>query len=149
MIHKFLQSIFVVTALEIMANNVGETVNQAEFDEKVRIHFKNNCKSNNSLWNLKQEHLAIKVLSGIENGVKKTAQHRHFEKLYELVKIGTSVFIVLKRKSVDDPLIYMVPYENYYDKLLEAHLQTGHGGRDRMSYYAKKKWVIFLVEILG
>lgn len=36
----------------------------------------------------------------------------------------------------------MVPFEEYFSKLLEAHIQTGHGGRDTMLFYIKKKWRI-------
>lgn len=58
------------------------------------------------------------------------------------MKIGNNLHVVLKRKDVSEPLIYMVSFENYYDKFMEAHIQSGHGGRDRMHYYGKKKWAV-------
>lgn len=36
----------------------------------------------------------------------------------------------------------MIPYEEFYNKLMEAHLSTGHGARDRMYFYCKTKWKI-------
>lgn len=36
----------------------------------------------------------------------------------------------------------MVALEDYYEKLMEAHIQTDHGGRDKMLYYIKEKWRI-------
>lgn len=94
------------------------------------------------MWNLRQEQVVIEILTEIENGSSKSSRHYHFQKLHKLVKIGGNVFVVQKRKNENDPLVYLVPYENCYDKLLEAHIETGHGGRDRMFYYVKKKWVI-------
>ena len=41
-----------------------------------------------------------------------------------------------------DRFIYLIPIEDYYQKLSEAHIETGHGGRDRMLYYIKNKWKI-------
>ena len=127
-----------------MANNkIGvETVNRDEFNFKMYNYFNSHSKSKNSLWSLNQERFVIQILTEIESGVKKTSKHYHFANLYELLRISGEVFVVLKRKKIDDPLIYLVPFENIYDKLLEAHIQTGHGGRDRMHYYVKKKWVI-------
>ncbi|XP_051165171.1 KRAB-A domain-containing protein 2-like [Leptopilina boulardi] len=62
--------------------------------------------------------------------------------MYEIVQIGSECNLILKRSSGSDDLVYMVPFEEYYTKLMEAHTQTGHGGRDRMIYYMKKKWRI-------
>ena len=36
----------------------------------------------------------------------------------------------------------MVAAQDLYEKLLEAHMQTGHGGREKMLYYAKSKWKV-------
>lgn len=36
----------------------------------------------------------------------------------------------------------MLPFEKYYEKLLEAHVQTGHGGRDRIFHNVEKKFKI-------
>lgn len=125
-----------------MANNDNEIVNRVDFNLKIENYFTSHSNSNNRLWNLSQEKLVIEMLTEIENGVKKTQKHYRVSKSYELVKISGEIFVAQKRKNTNDPLIYLVPYENCYDKLLEAHIQTGHGGRDRMFFYAKTKWVL-------
>ena len=66
----------------------------------------------------------------------------YYEKLYELVRIGNEFHICLKRRIPNDSLIYMVLYEEYYEKLLESHLQTGHGGRPE-SIIIQKKWKMY------
>ena len=39
-------------------------------------------------------------------------------------------------------LVFMIAVEDLYDKLPEAHIQTGNGERDKMLYYAKNKWKV-------
>lgn len=118
-------------------------VNREVFDQKFREYVDAHSKGNKTVWNIYHEKNVIKCLSENDDAsVKKTAQHYHFGKLYELVKIGNKIHVVLKRKNTSDPFIYLICYENYFEKLLEAHVQTGHGGRDRMHFYTKNKWVI-------
>lgn len=125
-----------------MANDVVEIVNKAEFDARMQIYFNNNSQSKNCLWNKMREQFVIQKLTEITDGTKKTAQHRNLERHYELMSVSGNVFVIVKRKNLNDPLIQLVPYENYYEKLLEAHIQSGHGGRDRMLFYLKQKYVI-------
>lgn len=109
------------------------------FNQKLQEFTNTHSKNNKSIWSVEHEKIGVKYLSEIESGdVKKSQQHYHYGKLYELLGIGNGVHVVLKRKNPDDPKIYMLNFDNYYDKLAEAHVQTGHGGRDRMHFYAKK-----------
>lgn len=68
--------------------------------------------------------------------------HYHYAKTYELAKIGSETRVIIKRQNASKPVIYMVALEDYYEKLMEAHIQTDHGGRDKMLYYIKEKWRI-------
>lgn len=74
---------------------------------------------------------------------QKNSKHRHYESLYVLVKIGSSDYkVCLKQENLEDPLIQKLPVEEYYSKILDAHLKTGHGGRDKILHYAEKQWVL-------
>lgn len=57
----------------------------------------------------------------------KVKKYYHYSKLYEILQIGSDCTIILKRSSGNDNLVYMVPFEDYFLKLTEAHIQTGHG----------------------
>lgn len=123
-------------------NEIVEFVDRGEFLAKMNNYFVNHSNSNNRLWSLSQEKSVIKLLTEFENGVKRTSKHYRASKSYELIKISGEVFVAQKKENKLDPYIYYIPWENSYEKLLEAHTQTGHGGRDRMYYYAKTKWVL-------
>lgn len=56
--------------------------------------------------------------------------------------IGETSSVILKRSDVTEPISYMVAVEDYYEKLMEVHIETGHGGRDKMMYYIINKYRI-------
>lgn len=47
-----------------------------------------------------------------------------------------------KNNSAENTFIYVILYEDWYEKLTEAHIATQHGARDRMYFYCKQRWVI-------
>lgn len=51
---------------------------------------------------------------------------------FSIVKVGEIEKLVQQRQSQNDPIRYVVPIEQMYDKILEKHVSTGHGGRDRL-----------------
>lgn len=49
--------------------------------------------------------------------------------------------VILRRKSIIDDLIYTVSIKEYIPKPLDAHIETGHAGQDKMFFYIKKSGV--------
>ena len=118
-------------------------VNRAEFRDELKILYSERSDSNRSLWNKKQEFIVINFLQKVEEcSIQKSFSHYHYAKTYELAKIGNEVRVILKRRDVSDSLVFMVAAEDLYEHLLEAHIQTGHGERDKLLYYAKNKWKV-------
>ena len=66
----------------------------------------------------------------------------HLISKFDLLEVGNDIQLIERRKSPDDPIILITPVENYYDILLETHLNTRHGGRDKMSKAVKQKYKI-------
>lgn len=118
-------------------------VDKSAFDAKI-AEISKKPDSNSAWWNRDRVKSVVQHLKECEMGnFKKTSKHYKYFKLYEVVKIGNKEGIVLKRKSDKEPLIYKVALEDYYEKLEEAHKNTGHGGRDRVKYYCgTKNWII-------
>lgn len=116
-----------------------EIVDRSEFEREIAqlLLTKN---GHRTAYNRDQFNNLIESLLQIQNGAKKMPIHYYYEKRYKLVVIDGSTYHVCL-KSVPG-LIYLIPVEEYYEKLLEAHLGTAHGGRDRMHYYCRDRWVI-------
>lgn len=118
-------------------------VSRDEFDEKLRLFYKARPGSNRTVWNRERMESVIKLLKEVSDPkIKRTVSHYHYMNNYELLEIKNKNHVIFKRKNSSDKLIYMLAIEDYYDKLLEAHIQSGHGGRDKMLCYSKKKWKI-------
>ena len=49
-------------------------------------------------------------------------------------KSGNEVRVLLKRRGVSKPLVFMVAAEDLYDKLLEAHIRTGHEAKRTVTF---------------
>lgn len=118
-------------------------VDRAEFEKELKLMYSKRRNSNKP-WS--QEKLVEVISFLIECQIpdfKKTSQHRHYESLYDLVKIVSSNYMVyLKRENPQDLLVQKISMEEFYPKLMDAHLKTGHGGRDKLLHYAEKLWVI-------
>lgn len=115
-------------------------VNREEFYNKLSASYSEKPGSNRSVWNKATLENVKQILENPEN--KKVRKHFHYFKTYDILRIGDSSSVILKRKDETQPIKYMVCVEDYYDKLLEAHIQTGHGGRDKMLYYIRDKYRI-------
>ena len=114
-------------------------VEESEFIQRLNELEK---KSNRSMWSRKDLQNAVRYFHEIEAGEKKEPHHYYYEKNYELMKIGREVHVCVKRNPKTDKLIYVVGLEDCYEKVLESHIKSGHGGRDRAYYYACEKWRI-------
>ena len=60
---------------------------------------------------------------------------------------GNEVRVILKGRNVSEPLVFLVAVENLYDKLLEAHIQTGHEAK-KMFFFLKTNFQFLLLEFL-
>lgn len=61
---------------------------------------------------------------------------------YELARVAGSQVLVKKRKNPEDPLVIVLPFEDYFGVLWEYHLATDHGGKDRLiSCLENKYWI--------
>ncbi|GBP20844.1 KRAB-A domain-containing protein 2 [Eumeta japonica] len=81
----------------------------------------------------------------INSGVRRNAAEYYWSSRYDVMNIGGSDYLILKRKNHDSPTVRVVPLEEYYDILTDIHKSCGHGGRDKIQYKLKDKFVIHLM----
>ena len=73
---------------------------------------------------------------------KKTSRQYGLTKKYDTMEVGEKRVLIKKRKSNEDPVVVIIPVEEYFDTLLQYHRATGHGGRDKMLFALKNKFYI-------
>ncbi|KAJ8687245.1 hypothetical protein QAD02_023039 [Eretmocerus hayati] len=117
------------------ASPVNEDVFLAKFKEASERQ-----NQTRSMWTREQIDDIKKISSCTES--KKSAKFYFYPKKYELLTIGSECHIILKRADENADLVYVVPVEDHFPKLLEAHTLTGHGGRDRMMHHVRNKLCI-------
>ncbi|KAF2888702.1 hypothetical protein ILUMI_17471, partial [Ignelater luminosus] len=72
------------------------------------------------------------ILDSNNPETNKTSRQYGLTRKYDTMEIGEKRMLIEKRKSNDDPVVVIIPVEEYFDKLLQYHRATGHGGRDKM-----------------
>lgn len=115
-------------------------IDRTKFESKLLEKKKSDRKR--CVWNKRELEEVQRILSNKNSIEKKNSATYHYLNTYELVTIGIESHVILKRINPSDDLIFIVAIEDYFPKLWEAHSATGHGGRDKMLYYVKKKWRI-------
>ncbi|XP_043469452.1 uncharacterized protein LOC122503091 [Leptopilina heterotoma] len=78
-----------------------------------------------------------KYFKKCKNRCEKNLSDYHYLKNYDILQIGEESSVIVKQKNPTDNIVYMVPFEDYFPKLLEAHTSTGHEERDKMLYFIK------------
>lgn len=75
-----------------------EIVNREDFDRKVKEIFENK-NGTRVHWNKEQFDKVVKILIEFKH-IKKTNEHYHYSKIYELVTIGDKNHVCLKKKRI-------------------------------------------------
>ncbi|KAJ8720572.1 hypothetical protein PYW08_006037 [Mythimna loreyi] len=75
-------------------------------------------------------------------GRRPTDKEYYHAKKYDVMTFSDEKVLILKRKSQQDPVIQVVPSSKYYQTILDAHVATGHGRRDKIIYDLKDKYMV-------
>ncbi|XP_014365204.2 uncharacterized protein LOC106716236 isoform X1 [Papilio machaon] len=125
---------------ESAKNSELPVVDKEEFNTKVQNYYKSHSVHSKKLeWTRERIENVIKLLEEYSKnkcrGVRATNTQYHHAHKYDVVKTGNHKVLILKRKDSSHPILEMIPTEDYYEKILDAHLATGHGRRDKIVQY--------------
>lgn len=72
-----------------------------------------------------------------KKAITKTRREYYLLKKYDIVTVENNIYIV-KKSDQKDNLVYLTPEEDIFDKLVEIHVNCGHGSRDKMMSIIKQ-----------
>ena len=88
----------------------------------------------------------------IEEANKKTKGRNQKEyyliNKYEVYTVGETKKIILKRESIDEPVRFLVPYEQLFETIFRIHNQVGHKCRDIMLQACNKSHLNITVDMI-
>lgn len=97
-------------------------------------------------WNFQRLNEIIDILKSYRakksqnNGQALLAKEKYYGGKYDLLDISGISKVILKPKWIDDDnIIFITPIEEFFDKIEEQHIATGHGGRDKILHNLKKE----------
>lgn len=128
-----------------MHNDV-ENISRRCFEQELRLLYNERNKNKKPEWTRQRINEVITYIEGYEAAprlnMKRNRNHYFYAKHYDVMQVLGQKHLVQKRKSTDDPIIRILPSEEYYDALSEIHEKTGHGGRDKMIHTLKSQFFI-------
>lgn len=77
-----------------------------------------------------------------DKGIRRNNNQLYFSRVYETIEIGGIRKVIKKRTDEKDDITFIIAYEEFYNKLVDIHISTGHGGRDKMLMALKPKYAI-------
>ncbi|XP_049874566.1 KRAB-A domain-containing protein 2-like [Pectinophora gossypiella] len=136
------------------SSEIPAIVNQDEFTIELQNYYSGHNENSKKLqWTNQRIQSVIKLLDEYNTiksqGKRPTTKHYHHARKYDVMNIGNQKVLIMKRKDISDPVVQIIPTDEYYQKILDAHIATGHGRRDKIVHTLKDKYVvpIFAVSI--
>lgn len=119
---------------------------EERFNESIRTVLNERNNRGKPLWTrerLEEATIAVEQFKlAPELKLKRTPKQYYYGKKYDVIEAGNKKCLILKRKSNSDPVVKVVPADEFYHILRETHQSTGHGGRIKMICHLKKKYYI-------
>ena len=113
---------------------------KTKFHEQLDVNIENK-KSNNSFLNREKYELLIQEISQLKRGyLKKEPKDYQLLKRYDVVQIGNTVKLICTVAEGSSSIKYYVQKEDIFDVIHDAHLATGHDGRNRMIKETQAKY---------
>lgn len=127
--------------------NAGTLVDEVKFNTELRKFYSgHNQNSKKSEWTEEKIQNVIKMIENYNKakilGSRPTDKEYYHAKKYDIMTFSDEKVLILKRKSQKDPVIQVVPSSKYYQKILDTHVATGHGRRDKIIYDLKDKYMV-------
>lgn len=129
-------------------STANDDVDRDVFDSLVHSHYLENPKRHYT------QFLIDKIIEDVENfniapslGKERTAQQYYRAKLYEVITVGdennkTKLLAKRRRAKKTNPLLIIVPSEQYYDFISKSHISHNHCGRDKLRSIFKNKYFV-------
>lgn len=125
--------------VEINEQSVSNTsfVDREHFDAELQKYYSGlSTKNKKTQWTSEKIQNVIQMIE--EYNLAKTLGKRPSDKQYynakkyDIMNIGDEKVLILKRKLHSDPTIRIVPSAEFYQRIHDAHVETGHGRRDKI-----------------
>lgn len=132
---------------ELSVENDYYSVDQHQFTIYLQKYY-NGHKQNSKKceWTNEKIKSVIKLIDEYnlakDQGKRPSNQQYHHAKKYDIMTIGFEKVLIMKRKSHSDPVVQIIPSSEYFQLILDTHIATGHGRRDKIVHALRNKYVI-------
>lgn len=132
---------------EDSAVNSRKFVDEVKFTTELRKFYSGHDQnSKKTEWTEEKIKNVIKMIEDFNKakvlGRRPTDKEYYHAKKYDIMTFSDEKVLIVKRKSQQDPVVQIVPSSQYYQRILDTHVATGHGRRE-------KKYLCFKRQVHG
>ncbi|KAL0883175.1 hypothetical protein ABMA27_016617 [Loxostege sticticalis] len=127
--------------------NSRKFVDEVKFTTELRKFYSGHDQnSKKTEWTEEKIKNVIKMIEDFNKakvlGRRPTDKEYYHAKKYDIMTFSDEKVLIVKRKSQQDPVVQIVPSSQYYQRILDTHVATGHGRRDKIIYALKDKYMV-------
>ncbi|KAJ2946679.1 hypothetical protein O0L34_g12738 [Tuta absoluta] len=130
--------------------NTNETslIQQFEqFEAKLTEFEEQHQKGSQKPWTTERIKSVIEIIRNakdltMSNKHRRTSMEYYWMSKYDIVTEANEDHLIIKRRSTNEQLVFIIPRHEYFSVLKETHESCGHGGRDKMVKILKPKFYI-------
>ena len=130
----------------------NKRINKEKFYEKIEqlINEKEKKKKTFTLIKIDEYLVLIETITTAKNKKeKKTPKEYNMLRDYDVITIGQTQKIIKKRDNPDEPIRYLVPFEDLFETIHRIHHHVGHKCRDVMFPHCKKGHLNLTVDMIN
>ncbi|XP_049879130.1 KRAB-A domain-containing protein 2-like [Pectinophora gossypiella] len=84
----------------------------------------------------------LKKAKALNPGERRAQMDYYYTAKYDVLTTEDKDHLIFRRYDSEEPTVYIIPREQYFNKLSEVHESCGHAGRDKMIHIIKNKFYI-------
>ncbi|KAJ2946678.1 hypothetical protein O0L34_g12737 [Tuta absoluta] len=141
--------------MEMEVHNIDETdqtdTNETsviqQFEAKLTEFEEQQHKGSQKPWTTERIKWVIKIIRNgkdltMSNKHRRTSMEYYWMSKYDIVTEANEDHLIMKRRSTNEQLVFIIPRHKYFSVLKETHESCGHGGRAKMTKTLKPKFYI-------
>jgi hypothetical protein len=130
----------------------NKRIHKEKFYEKIEqlINEKEKKKKTFTFIKIDEYLVLIETITTTKNKKeKKTPKEYNMLRDYDVITIGQTQKIIKKRDNPDEPIRYLVPFEDLFETIHCIHHQVGHKCRDFLLPHSKKGHLNLTVDMIN
>ncbi|XP_060800680.1 KRAB-A domain-containing protein 2-like [Amyelois transitella] len=119
---------------------------KAKFNEQLISFYESQTVTPKKPWTMERILEVIQHVkdnkAAIQLGKRRTSMQYYWGSKYDVSNSDDAEYLIMKKKDSDDPIVRVIPIEQYFDLINQFHIELNHCGRDKICQVIKNKYYV-------